>query len=156
METENDESPELARAALEAWRNIGPGSENIDAMQIAAWLEGRLDVAASANVERLLAADPALLDAILTGNVAPLEATPREIEAARALVRSPWWQRLVPKSDALQDRVGTAVAAAVLVASVGTAAFELGEAFAGVAVAQQSAAMRSMMSNDLLDMPGEN
>ena len=155
MEAEKDDKPEMVRVALDAWRSTAqlPGAH--DALQIAAWLEGRLDSVSSEAVERMLAADPILLEAVLVGYGAPQNlATPSEIEAARALVQLPWWQRLVPEA-AQPWRWGTAVAATVLVVSIGTGAFELGEAFAGISAAQQSAAMRSMLSNDLLDTLGE-
>ena len=156
METEKDGSPEMARAALDAWRSAAPETSGYDALQIAAWLEGRLDGASSEAVERMLAADPALLEAILAGYEAPQNAaTPREIEAACALVKLPWWQRLLPEATAQSGRWGTAVAATVLMVSIGAGAFELGEAFAGIAATQQSAAMRSMLSNDLFDTLGE-
>jgi hypothetical protein len=156
METEKDGSPEMAHTALDAWRTAPPQGSGFDAMQVAAWLEGRLDEASAAEIECLLASDPMLLEAVLAGRDAQYGAvTPREIDAARALVQAPWWQRLVPDAGELQGRWGTAVAATVLVASVGLGAFELGESFAAVSVMQQSAAMRSMLSNDLLDTLGE-
>jgi hypothetical protein len=152
METENFDSPEMARSALAAWRTAAPQAGGYDAMQVAAWLEGRLDEASAAEVERMLAADPAMLEAILAGREAQYgSASSREIEAARALVRAPWWQQFIPDAGELQGRWGTAVVATVLVASVGVGAFELGEAFAGVSAMQQSAAMRSMLGNDLFD-----
>jgi hypothetical protein len=156
METEKDGSPEIAHAALKAWRDAAPDAGGYDAMQVAAWLEGRLDADSGEVVERMLASDPALLGAILAGRSAQQGApTQREIETARALVRAPWWQQFIPDTGELQKRWGTAVVATVLVASVGVGAFELGEAFAGVSAMQQSAAMRSMLGNDLFDTLGE-
>lgn len=152
METENFDSPEMAHSALDAWRSAAPQAGEYDAMQVAAWLEGRLDEASSAEVERMLASDPALLGAILAGHGAQHDVpTQREIEAARALVRAPWWQQFIPDVDEWQGRWGTTVVATVLVTSVGVGAFELGEAFAGVSAMQQSAAMHSMLGNDLFD-----
>jgi hypothetical protein len=156
MKTEQDDCPEMARAALRAWRHGAPPAAAADAMRLAAWLEGRLDEASAADVERLLAADPTLLEAVLAGrNAAADAAMPREIEAARALVEPPWWRRLFSETDEPKGRWRSALAAMVLVASVGAGAFELGEAFAAMSAMQQSAAMRSMLSNDLLDTLGE-
>jgi hypothetical protein len=156
METEKDDSAEVARFSLHAWRHSSQHAGGYDAMQVAAWLEGRLDEASAAEVESLLASDPALLGSILAGrDAAQNAATPHEIEAARALVRLPWWQRLMPDAGGQQGSWGATVAATVLIASVGLGAFELGESFAGISIMQQSAAMRSMLSNDLLDTLGE-
>jgi hypothetical protein len=153
METDKEQDGLLAAAALSAMRQETRHAAGIDPMLLAAWLEGRLDEASEATVEGMLAADPALFDALLAARDAGQAAvTVREIETACALVRLPWWRRIIPNVQATQGRWGAAVAATVLVASVGMGAFELGEAFAGINAMQQSAAMRSMLSDDLFDM----
>jgi anti-sigma factor RsiW len=82
-----DRDPALARRWLDAAAAL-PAPDTPDALTLAAYAEGRLDDAAAAAVEAALAADPALLDALLTLRQ-PAETTIPSaalIQSAQALV----------------------------------------------------------------------
>jgi hypothetical protein len=80
--------------------------------------------------------------------------TGREVESARGLVKLPWWQRRLPVGG-LQVRWGPAFAATALVLTLGTGAFELGEAIAGYSLMQQTGAARAMLGDELFSTFGE-
>ena len=143
----------LDGAAL--WRGrAAPAAAAVSAVEVAAWLDGRLAGADAARVEAAMAADPALLQTALEASVALRDATPdaqseRLTVRARALVEPPVRGR-APGSGGLAGLFGrgwraglewSGAAAAVLAVSIG--GFSLGSGF-GSAYAQSSQSEASL------------
>lgn len=144
-------------AVLHAWRQSEQRICAVDTLQIAAWLEGRLNEAEAAEVEAVLAREPGLLAALLEGGqVQPLAPSAEEIAAARALVLPSVDRRLLTAWLQLHFRPTYALTTAALLIAIGAGGFELGQAMAGMALEQQQASMRALLSDDLspLDMEG--
>jgi hypothetical protein len=131
------------------WRGrAAPAAGAVSALDVAAWLDGRLGDVDAARVEAALAADPALLSQALDASMAVREAAPdaaseRLVVRARALVEprvhaAPSVGTLLGELFGRGWRAGaqwSAVAAALLAVSVG--GFSLGSGF-GAAYAQSS------------------
>lgn len=151
METDENDDLSLSAAALAAWRGQErPGPP--DAMQLAAWLDGKLDEAGAAGVESALAQDPLLLDALLAGRAgqhAEAAVWEVEVEAARALVQRPWWRRCVHGMAAHRLQWGAALSAALFTGVLALGALEMGQMLASAADAQRSAAMRLVLDDDV-------
>ncbi len=146
------EGAAIWRQAREAWKTrSGEAGTARDPLELAAYLEGRLDKAAAAALEAELAGDPQLLAELLAlkeSLAVPLEAAPgRVLARAQALVaEAPLPVRPEPAAVGLLERLfGTwlrpAVPAfAVLAVVVGCAgAFELGRSQSAQILPQQTA-----------------
>lgn len=150
MKTDENNDWPLSAAVLAAWRAAQGRHAPPDEMQMAAWLEGRLDEAGAAAVERALACDPVLLDAMLAAReVQPLKPAAREVEAARALVRRRWRQRWVHGLEARRPQWAMGLSAALLMGVACMGALEMGQALALAADARHSASLRLVLDDDL-------
>jgi hypothetical protein len=147
------EDRKLVRSALAALSNDLESAE-LDHNLVAAWQEGRLDEAAAAEVEARLAAEPALLAALLIAREVttagmPVPASPAEIGTARSLVRLPWWQRLLPDMADFRWTLGPTLAATFLFALLGSGAFAIGADLASLSSSRQAAALTILFDDGL-------
>ncbi len=145
------EGAALWQQARQAWESGAGGGEALDPLTLAAYLDGRLDEAAAADLEARLAGDPQLLGeflALKAALAAPLEAAPAPLVArAQALVAAPV-QAAAPAGEAdgflarlfgtwLRPAVPAFAVLALIVACVG--AFELGRYQSEQILPQQTA-----------------
>lgn len=133
------------------------GAEAVDPLELAAWLEGRLDEAAAARIEAALADDPGLLDLAVAARAAlddPAPAPDRLLVRARASFAPTvslagqarqggglraWWRRME----------WAAIGASFLIAAAG--GFALGDGIGSNV--QASSEFELADSSSLLDRP---
>lgn len=162
-------TPGEAQTLLRSWRRTQHEPAAPDALQIAAWLDGRLDPAQAQAIEQSLAHDPALLRALLAARQAPpVPADAEEIAAARGLVQAPWGQRVSQWLDRLRVRLAVGpqagphagayaglpymAAAAVLMATAGAAGFLMGANLAGMEAQRQTSALQAVFTDAWSDI----
>ena len=135
-----EDGRELWRRARPAWRARAAEAEAPDSLEIAAYLDGRLDPAARDSLEGLLAGSPDSLDLLIAARRSLAEgsapAAAALIERACALVPDPAPRRprvlgwLIPLAQAFRrrERVATLALATCAVILAGLGGFELGRA----------------------------
>ena len=165
--SDNAETDRPDRELWRRWTAETPqrsGGLPIDANDLAAWLDGRADQAATERVETALSADPDLLAEVASVRDAPpAEPVPESVlSAAKALagrpraagrdriIRGPWWQRMQ----------WAAAAAAIVLACLGGYSFGQGtsraERDAEMGLAQASAAVMELVSDDNVSVPNDS
>lgn len=133
-----EDGRELWRRARPAWRARAAEAEAPDSLEIAAYLEGRLDAAARDRLEDLLAGSPESLDLVLAARRSLAEgsapAAAALIERACALVPGPaprrprvaGWLISLTQAFRRRERAATLALAACAVILAGIGGFELG------------------------------
>ena len=135
-DTKNKQSEALWREAREAWQESAGGRalDAADAMTLAAYLDGRLEAEEAEAAEARLAADPALLEAVVgLQGLVPAPVPESLIARAQGLVREQpkaegpakvgWIARWFPSGVMQPLGVAGAMAALVIVCGL---SFELG------------------------------
>jgi len=145
------------RQALQQWLQSPPPPREPDAMELAAWMEGRLEESEARNLERWLAADPTLLDALPLNGAASQdwqsESVPEvELRRAQALISplppekskpAPHWPVRL-----LGGALGLATAIAGLVVGLGLAQVQT------QAHTQMETQAVTALMPDMADLPG--
>ncbi len=136
---------------LQAWKRKQDKVATPTAMQLAAWIDGRLDEKSAMEVEHALAIDQGLLDSLLQLRQSEhLQASAQEIAAARALVanqnQASWWQELL--QSLMQPAIAMSTVATLII--VGPGGFSLGMEIAGTTMEQNQVIMNGLLGDELL------